>query len=165
MRLLLSIFALLLAAAGAHAQSAVDPQALAEAKKLMEQSGQGALTQQIARATMLQYRAQLEQANPGRGEAIAEVLAVMDTELTKRLPRIMEAYARIYTLHFTLDELRQLNSFYDSALGRKLVRETPAISSEAMAVGQAFNQEIMSEVMRALTPEMEKRQLQGPGKT
>ena len=165
MRLLLSIFALLLAVAGAQAQSAVDPRALAEAKKLMEKSGQGALTQQIARATMLQYRAQLEQANPGRGEAIAEILALMDAELTKRLPKIMEAYARIYTLHFTLDELRQLNSFYDSALGRKLVRETPAISAEAMAVGQAFNQEIMAEVMRALTPEMEKRQLQGPGKT
>lgn len=165
MRRLLSILGLLLVATTTHAQGPVDPQALAEAKKLMEQSGQGALTQQIARATMLQYRAQLEQANPGRGEAIAEILALMDSELTKRMPRIIEAYARIYTLHFTLDELRQLTAFYDSALGRKLVRESPAISAEAMAVGQAFNQEIMTEVTRALTPEMEKRQLQGPGKT
>ena len=165
MRLLLSILALLLVAATAHAQRPVDQRALAEAKKLMEKSGQGALTQQIARATMEQYRAALEQANPGRGEAIAEILALMDTELSKRMPRIIEAYARIYTLHFTLDELRQLNSFYDSTLGRKLVKETPAISAEAMAVGQAFNQEIMGEVTRALTPEMEKRRLQGPGKT
>jgi uncharacterized protein len=165
MRLLLSLLALLLIAAGVHAQPPVDPGALAEAKKLMEKSGQGSLTQQIARVTMEQYRTQLEQANPGRGEAIAEILTLMDAELTKRLPRIVEAYARIYTLHFTLDELRQLNAFYDSTLGRKLVRESPAISAKAMAIGQAFNQEIVGEVMRALTPEMEKRNLAGPRKT
>ncbi len=166
MRHLVSLCTLLLAfAAAAHAQRPADPAAFAEAKVLMEKAGMETLTQQVARATMDQYRSALEQANPGRGEAVAEMMALMDTELTRRLPTIMDAYARIYVLHFTLDELRELNAFYDSPIGRKLVRETPAISAEAMAVGQAFNQEIMTEVMRALTPEMEKRQLSDPRKT
>ncbi|UYN95106.1 MAG: DUF2059 domain-containing protein [Enhydrobacter sp.] len=166
MRLLLSACLMLLAFAGvAQAQRTADPASLVEARALMEKAGMGTLTQQVARATMDQYRAALEHANPGRGEAVAEMMALMDAEFTKRLPSIMDAYARIYTLHFTLEELRELNAFYDSAIGRKLVRETPSISTQAMAVGQAFNHEIMTEVMRALTPEMEKRHLSDPRKT
>ena len=149
-------------AAPLGAQGPGDAAALAEAKTLMAKAGMHTLTQQVARTTMEQYRVALEQANPGRSEDVAAIMALLDAELIKRMPRIMEAYARIYTLHFSLEELRQLNAFYDSPLGRKLVQETPGISAEAMAVGQAFNHEITTEVLRALTPEMEKRELKGP---
>jgi len=159
----LCVLALVLAFAGPlGAQAPADPAAVAEAQTLMEKAGMRELTRQVARATLEQYRVALEQANPGRTEDVAAVLALLDSELSKRMPKIMEAYARIYTLHFTLDELRQLNAFYDSPIGRKLVQETPGISAEAMAVGQAFNHEITTEVLRSLTPEMEKRELKGP---
>ena len=146
------------------AQQPVDAVALAEARVLMEKAGMGALTQQVARATMQQQRAALEKANPGRSAEIAEIMILIDAELAKRLPRIMDAYARIYTLHFTLAELRELNRFYDAPIGRKLVKETPAISAEAMAMSQAFGQEIVGEVMRAVAPELEKRRLNGPSR-
>jgi hypothetical protein len=166
MRLLfLALLAPVLAWAGPiAAQQPVDAVALAEAKVLMEKAGMGALTQQVARATMQQQRAALEKANPGRSNEIAEIMKLMESELAKRLPRIMEAYARIYTLHFTLAELRELNRFYDTPIGRKLVKETPAISAEAMAMSQAFGQEIVGEVMRAVAPELEKRRLNGPSR-
>ena len=132
---------------------------------LMDKAGMGALTQQVARTTMLQQWEVLEKANPGRSKEIAEMMGLIDAELTKRLPSIMDAYARLYTAHFSLAELRELNAFYDTPVGRKLVKETPAISAKAMAMSQSLGQEIVNEVMRAMAPEFEKRKLNRPSKT
>jgi hypothetical protein len=164
MRRLLALSLALLAMASA---SLAQPrsEALEEARTLMGKAGMDALTWQVARVTMQHQRTALQQANPGRTEAVAEVMKLIEAELAKRLPGIMDAYSRIYTLHFTLEELRQLNAFYDTPLGRKLIRETPAISAEAMAMNQAFGQQVMVDVMRAMQPELDRRKLAGPGKT
>ena len=169
MRFLLVLSAALVAlvtVSTAHAQRSVDPIALAEAKTLMEKIGVGALAQQVASAMMQQQRTVLEQANPGQSAAIGEILSLMDVEFTKKSPTFVEAFAGIYTLHFNTAELRELNAFYDSPIGRKLIKETPAMTSEGMIVGRAFGEQIATDVIRSLIPEMQKRNLKlGPSKT
>ena len=162
MRLPTLLFALAFAVATpAMAQSPMpaDPAVIAKAKVVLEKSGSAAIGQQMATAIMNAQKATLEQANPGKTAEINEVVGLMQTEFTKQLPLMVDAIAAIYAKHFTADELTQLGAFYDSPVGRKMVKEMPQIVSETMAVAQTFAQKMAMEVITKLQPEIEKRKL------
>ena len=165
--LTMSILALVVGFAGIpRAQQAADPVALAQAKALIERTGASALTQQIFATVMQRQRAALEAANPGKSVAIGEIVGLMEAEFAKQLPTMVDAFATIYIKHFTAGELRELNAFYDSPLGRKLIKDLPALMQEGMAVGQMFGLKIARDVIDKLRPEFEKRNLKlEPSKT
>ena len=169
MRIPTLLFALAFAFASpamAQAPKPVDPAALAQAKVFLEKSGSAALGQHMASAIMNAQKAALEQANPGRTAEINEVVGIMQTEFTKQLPPMIDAIAGVYAQHFTTEELTQISAFYDSPVGRKMVKEMPVILSESMAVAQTFGQKIAIEVINKLQPEFEKRKLKtSPSKT
>jgi uncharacterized protein len=158
--LMMSVLALLVGAVGvARAQPAADPDTLAQAKALMDKTGSGALSQQIFSAILQRQKAMLESANPGKSAAIGEIIGLLEGEYAKQLPKLVDAFAKIYTTHFSAEELRGLNAFYDSPLGRKLLKELAVLIQEGMAVGQAFGRNIATEVINKLRPEFEKRNL------
>ena len=162
MRLPTLLFALaftLATPALAQAPKPVDPAALAQAKIVFEKSGSATIGQQMATAIMNAQKAQLEQANPGKTAEINEVVGLMQAEFNKQLPPMIEAIAAIYAQHFTTEELTQLSAFYDSPVGRKLIKEMPQIMSETMTMAQTFAQKMAMEVMVKLQPEFEKRKL------
>ncbi|CAN5782438.1 hypothetical protein BH11PSE3_BH11PSE3_10460 [soil metagenome] len=150
----------------AQAPKPVDAAALAQAKVFLEKSGSAALGQQMATAILNAQRVTLEQANPGRTAEINEVLGLMQAEFAKQLPPMVDAIAGVYAQHFSTEELAQITAFYDTPVGHKLVKEMPQILAETVAVAQTFGQKIAAEVIRALTPELEKRKLKlNPSKT
>ena len=167
MRLPTLLFALAFAVATpalAQAPKPVDSAALAQAKVFMEKSGSAALSQQMVNGVLMAQKAALEQANPGKTAEIAEVIGLMQAEFAKQIPTMIDAMAGVYAQHFTKDELTQVTAFYDSPVGRKMVKEMPQILSESMTVAQTFGQKIAMEVMIKLQPELEKRKLK-MGKT
>lgn len=143
----------------AQAPKPVDPAALAQAKAVLEKSGSAAIGQQVASALLNAQKARLEQANPGKTTEINEVVGLMQAEFAKQLPPMIDAIAAIYAQYFTTEELTQLSAFYDSPVGRKMIKEMPQIMSETMTVAQTFAQKIAMEVMVKLQPEIEKRKL------
>ena len=115
---------------------------------------------------MQRQRAALEAANPGKSVAIGEIVGLIEAEFAKQLPTMVDAFATIYIKHFTAEELRELNAFYDSPLGRKLIKDMPALMQEGMAVGQMFGLKIARDAIDKLRPEFEKRNLKlEPNKT
>ena len=139
---------------------------MAEAKVFLEKSGSAALAQQMVGAILNVQKASLEQANPGRTAEINEMLGLMQAEFSKQLPPMIDAIAAVYAQHFTTEELSQISAFYDSPVGRKMVKEMPAILNETMTVAQTFGQKIAMEVIIKLQPEFEKRKLKlSPSKT
>ena len=168
MRLPTLLFALAFAVATpamAQAPKPVDAAALAQAKVFLEKSGSAAIGQQMATAILNAQKAGLEQANPGKTAEINEVIGLMQAEFTKQRPPLIDAMAAVYAQHFTKDELTEVTAFYDSPVGRKMVKEMPQILSESMTVAQTFGQKIAMEVMIKLQPELEKRKLKMGGKT
>lgn len=162
MRLPTLLFALAFAVATpvmAQAPKPVDPAALAQAKVVLEKSGSAAIGQQMATALLTAQKANLEQANPGKTAEINEVVGLMQAELARQLPPMIDAIAAIYAKHFTTEELTQLGAFYESPVGRKMVKEMPQIMSETMTMAQTFAQKMAMEVMMKLQPEIEKRKL------
>lgn len=157
--LLASVAFAFAAPALAQAPKPVDPAALAQAKVFLEKSGSAAVGQQMAGALLNAQKATLEQANPGKTAEINEVIGLMQAEFAKQLPPMIDAIAAVYAQHFTAAELTQVTAFYDSPVGRKMVKEMPQILSESMTVAQTFGQKIAMEVMIKLQPELEKRKL------
>lgn len=52
----------------------------------------------------------------------------------------------VYEKHFNIFELNQLVTFYQSPLGQKLVRVSPQLLSESMALGQQWGLSLVPEI-------------------
>lgn len=63
---------------------------------------------------------------------------------------ILQSYVRIYDFYYTHDEVRQLLKFYESPLGRKLVRNAVLIELESSAHGQRIGRELIQRVTEKL---------------
>jgi len=165
-RLAVSLTLALSFATTALAQEAkpIDPAALAQARIVFERSNAAELGLQVARAIEDQQRAALERFNPARVAQINEVVDLVRAEYAKYLPALEDAIITLYAQRFTADELAQVAVFYDTPVGRKMIREMPALLSETMSVAQTMALKATTEVMIKLRPEIEKRNLKlGPG--
>ena len=56
----------------------------------------------------------------------------------------------IYKNHFTHAEIKEIIKFYESPVGKKMAKETPAITQESMGVGQKWGKMIGEKVQKAL---------------
>ena len=73
----------------------------------------------------------------------AQLNAVHDDVRAEMLSHVGElgaAEACVYVHHFSRDELRQLDTFYASPLGRKLLKEMPAMVAENVALARNWAQ-------------------------
>ncbi len=66
---------------------------------------------------------------------------------TKFIDRVVDLYVPIYQKHLTLDDLRQINQFYQSPIGRKLAGATPAITVEGAQMGAKLGMEMAQEIV------------------
>jgi uncharacterized protein len=53
---------------------------------------------------------------------------------------LLDLLIPVYAKHYSLEELKALNEFYATPLGRKLVISLPLIMQESMQVGQVWGQ-------------------------
>lgn len=56
----------------------------------------------------------------------------------------------IYHNHLTLEDIQEINKFYKSSAGKKLVAKLPDISKESMVIGQEWGAEIGLKVQMKL---------------
>jgi hypothetical protein len=63
---------------------------------------------------------------------------------------VLQMYVPIYTKHYTHDEIKQLIKFYESPLGRKVVKTMPAMAQESVAIAEKWNEQLIAEIMQEL---------------
>lgn len=98
-----------------------------------------------------QVSSYLKQSVPGVPEVFWEkFVAKWDTKIGSRL---VDIYLPIYRKYLSIEDLNQINAFYETPVGKKLAESTPAISSDGMEVGQQLGQEIVGELMQELSDE------------
>jgi hypothetical protein len=59
---------------------------------------------------------------------------------------LMQLCIPVYEKHYTHDEIKQLISFYQSPLGQKLIKITPQVMAETMAIGQQWGAKIGGQI-------------------
>ena len=58
--------------------------------------------------------------------------------------------ALIYAKHLTVDEMQQLQAFYESPIGQKVLQAMPAILQESVVAGQEWGREVAARILRRL---------------
>lgn len=81
-------------------------------------------------------------------EVLEQLEAAIGETIKQYRPRkseLMDQFARLYTLRFTMEELRQIVVFYDSEVGRKLSKENFVINQQLGTVLKIFEQNLRTE--------------------
>ena len=75
---------------------------------------------------------------------VSRLVAVCKDEmgqiLRQEAPNLLQELVPLYARHFTQDDVRGILAFYDSPLGKKVLREQPVLVSECTRAGEAWGQ-------------------------
>ena len=63
----------------------------------------------------------------------------------------------LYDKYYTMEDLKALNAFYESATGQKVLSTLPLITQESMKIGQAWGEEVAKRVEREVMEEFKQK--------
>jgi uncharacterized protein len=158
----LAMLALLLSAAPhALADATVSPEKRAAIEKLLELTGALKLGQQMSSMIVTQMTSALRAARPDVPAKALDVLPeVVNEVIAENVGSFKEVIVHIYDEHFSLEEVRGLNEFYASELGRKVVTELPAVLQESMTAGQQWGHSIAPQIVQRARARLKKENIE-----
>jgi hypothetical protein len=109
-----------------------------------------------------QYKALLPAILLGIKPVVTQDRPEIERDYDAMMPMIAEAFtpyytamvdgvAAVYASNFTADELRQIEAFYRQPIGQKLLEKTPALTQQALAVGQEVGRKAAEDLRQRLT--------------
>ncbi len=70
--------------------------------------------------------------------------------LDTSMKQLVDMYAVVYVKYMTIEDLDEIILFYKSPVGKKLAKNTPLITEEAMLVGQEWGRKIGENIVLKL---------------
>jgi hypothetical protein len=165
---MINIAKLKIAAAGAVLMTAVafgtpslaQPQPSAEAvetaRQIIALKGGDNIFNVLIPGVIEQGKYMFEQQNPNLGKELRDVANKLRTDFAARQAELNSEVARIYARHFTEKEIKDILTFYQSPLGRKLIAEEPKALDSSMTFAQEWARTLSDEVVRKMREEMKK---------
>lgn len=142
---------------GPAASQSSSPEAMAAARELLTTMRIADQFKAIFPLMMKQLKPVIAQGRPEVERDLDAVIPIMQALVDKRSAELLDATAAVYARNFTADEMRQLTAFYREPLGQKLLERLPAITQEALVVGQKFGQSVAGELQARIVEELRKR--------
>jgi hypothetical protein len=133
------------------------PASILIAKQIVEIKGVNAMFAPLVRGVIEKVKNQFMQTNFMWAKDLNEVAANLHKEYDPRTTELVDATARIYAQHFTEAELKDLLTFYQSPIGRKMIVEEPRIIDESMANAGQWGDNLSDEIIGKMRAEMKKR--------
>jgi hypothetical protein len=132
----------------------------AEIEKLLQTTGALKLGQQYSAAMVAQLTDLLRATHAQVPQKALDVLPEeVNAVVSENMPLLKEAMIHIYAQHFTLDELKGLNQFYSTDLGRKVISTLPSVLQESVAAGQKWGQSMAPDVARRIQARFKKESI------
>jgi uncharacterized protein len=133
----------------------VDPNRLALAQKILEethnQDNMSAALDTMMPAMLAAFRRQ----SPNLPEETYKLVEQMlSDEMRKELPQMTIINAQIYANHFTLDELKAIDAFYQTPAGQKIMSETPKIFRETVPFGALWGRQAAQAAMQRVIEQL-----------
>ncbi len=129
------------------AEEMSDPAAVskrADIKRLMEVTDVSSLGMQIMNQMIVTM-------NQGRSEAHKKFWTDYMAEADPN--DLIKMIIPIYEKHLTHEEIKQLIAFYESPIGKKLIKVQPQIMMESMAAGEEWGKKLVQKAMEKLREE------------
>lgn len=110
-------------------------------KKLLELTGSGNMGAQVAQNMITSFKTSLPNVPQEFWDNCAKE---MDADA------IVKLVIPIYEKYYTDEDIKQINEFYQSETGKKMIKVMPMIVQESMEVGKTWGMEIGQKVMKDL---------------
>jgi uncharacterized protein len=127
------------------------------AKQIVELKGAKELYEPLVRGVVQKVKTQFMQTNFMYAKDLNEIAANLEREYTPRVNELVDASARIYASYFTEAELKDILTFYQSPVGRKLIVEEPKALEASMANAGDWGDKLSDDVIAKMRAEMKKR--------
>lgn len=148
----------------ARAQQNIDPKTADAARAMVAKTGAIAQYERMLDLMIGQVIDVAQRANPRVAPQEVETVfrEVMLPELKGIAPAIMEMSASAYAQRFTVSELNELSAFYDTPIGRKLLRETPELMSGIMQAAGSIAEQALLGALEKNRDALRRRGIQVP---
>ncbi len=142
------------AAARAQQPSAA---AISTAKEIVKVTGATTLFNPLIPGVVEQAKNLFLQQNPALSKDLNEIAAKMRADLAPRFDELTAEVAKLYAVHFTEAELKELLAFYKSPLGGKLITEQSKVGEDGLKFAQDWANRLSDEVISTMREELKKR--------
>jgi uncharacterized protein len=133
------------------------PAAILIAKQIVELKGAKELYQPLIRGVIVKVKNQFMQTNFMYAKDLNEIAANLERDFAPRASELVDASARIYASYFTEAELKDILTFYQSPVGRKLIVEEPKATEASLANAGEWGDKLSDEIIAKMREEMKKR--------
>lgn len=143
--------------AAAQAPAQPSPAAIFLAKQIIEFKDVKNVFQPLVRGVVIKTRDKFIQNNFMWSKDLNECAIIVEKQYEPRISEVLDNTARIYASHFTEQELKDLVTFYQSPLGKKMVAQEPKALDESMASAGKWAEDLSLQVIDSMRAEMKKR--------
>jgi uncharacterized protein len=131
--------------------------AIQTAKEIIKLTGATALFTPLIPGVVEQAKNLFLQQNPALGKDLNAIALQMRTDLAPRSEELNNEVAKLYAIHFTEAELKDLLAFYKTPVGMKLITEQPKIGEEGLKFAQDWANQLSDQVITKMREELKKR--------
>ncbi len=144
-------------ASPARAQPQPSASHLAVAKDLVEVIGASRQFDSIVTEVVVRVASNFLQSNPALSKDLNEIAELLVTEFLPRRVETQNDIIRLYASRLTEQEIKDVLTFYRSALGKKMLNESQHILNESMTRADAWAGKFREEVAVRVRAELKKR--------
>ena len=150
---------LLVLSLGVAAQSAnpPSPQAIALAKELIVLKVGHQMFDAVVPGVIEQAKDVFLPTNPNLNKELIEVTGKLKLEYANKSDELFNEVAKVYAMHFTEQELKEIVAFYKTPLGKKMLAEDPVAIQEGLARAKDWANDFSGQVLGKMRAEMKKK--------
>jgi hypothetical protein len=145
--------AILSLSAPAMAQE-VPPEQLALARKYVDLTDSAGVYEITLVEIGMGTLSQLTQQNPELADEIDQSIGKVLETYQSRKGELLDQFARVYAARFTIEELQQIVTFYESPTGQKLAVANTEVNADMQAVLQVFTNNTRAEFYAKVRAEL-----------
>ena len=149
-RFLIVACLLLLSVPATRAQTPT-PDAMTAARSLVNTMKLADQYKALLPAILLGLKPALTQDRPEIEQDYDAMMPMIADAFTPYYTSMVDGIATVYANNFTAAELREIEAFYRQPVGQKMLEKMPAISQQALAVGQEIGRKAADDLRQRLT--------------
>lgn len=132
----------------------VPPEQLALARKYIDLTDRGAVYETTLVEIAIGTMRQIVQQNPELGEVTNTAIGKILEEYKGRKGELLDQFARVYAVRFTIQELQEIVAFYESPTGQKLASANSEANADLQKVMQVFTTNVRPEFFAKVRAEL-----------
>ena len=126
-------------------QGEIAPEHLTAARKYVDLTDQSSIYETSLITTAVTTMRTILRTNPDMTEAVDAAITKALESYKGRKDELMNQFARVYALNFSMEELQQINQFYESDVGKKLVAANSALNDDMQRIVSIFEANLSTE--------------------